>query len=281
MAILCTHKREHTKHDISVIKRLNVFLGLLGVLLLLFACALIALLFSLRVEGLWGWYQAVQNRLLDLETYIRSIEPHYLFVSVLLLAFALRSYVPLISVSALCLMSGVVLPVYVAIPLNVLGVGILQSVQYRKGKRKGGGRAWMFFAKNVPVRKLLERDGTANPWLLYAFRLIPSFPQGAVSRVYGAMHYPYRHYILISLTGFAPKLLSYTFIGQNVFDPLSASFLTPAIIILILSGLSLLFVNTIWSFVDKNVRLSVGDKLLLRHKRKQRFHTWRQRWIPW
>ena len=232
-------------------KTLNLLLGLLGSLLILLACACFALLLSLRVPGLWGWYYAVQQHLLQMEHFVRGLRPHLLFVTAVLLLFALRSVLPLLSVSAICLMSGVVLPVYAAIPVNLLGVGLMMSLHYARGKRSGGGRAWRFFVRNVPVRDLLEKEGARNPWLLFALRALPRFPQGSVSRVYGAMQLPWRKYLLVSLAGFAPKLISYTFIGQNVFDPLSASFLTPIILVLLLSGLSLLFLNTIWSWIDK------------------------------
>ena len=234
-------------------KRVNLLLGALGLGFILIALACFALLLSLRVDGLWDWYSYYQQILQEAEDYIRAIEPRWLFVAAMLAVFTLRSFAPLFALSTLCLMSGVMLPAFLSLPLNITGLGITFSLKYYLGCRRGGGRAWRFVATNTPVRKLLERDGVRNPWLLLAFRLV-GFPANSVSRVYGAMHYPYRNYILLSLLGFAPRLFSYTSIGKNMFDPLSAAFLTPLILILLVSGLSLLFINTIWAFVGKNIR---------------------------
>ncbi len=266
----------HTKSE-NRAKHLNVFLGMAGLVCILLACACLVLLLSLQVDDLWYWYRNVQEKLTQLEAYIRSLRPYYFFIPAVLLTYTARGFVPIFSISAICLMVGVALPAYLALPLNLIGVAIIMTIKYYKGKRSGGGTALRFFVKNVPVRKLLERDGAANPWLLFAFRLIPSFPEGSISRIYGAMDFGYKRYILISLAGFAPKLFSYTFIGQNVFDPLSAKFLTPIIVILLISGFSLLFINAIWSFVDKNVQLTLQERIAMRTKRKKRLKEWKEK----
>ena len=64
----------------------------------------------------------------------------------------------------------------------------------------------------------------------------------------------------LSAAGFAPKLLSYTFMGTNVFDPLSSAFLVPLVIALTISGASLLCVNLIWLLVEKSVSSSKKNK---------------------
>lgn len=98
----------------------------------------------------------------------------------------------------------------------------------------------------------MEKSGGVNMWMLLALRLVPGFPISGVSKVYGSMKFPYWKFILLSSVGFAPKLISYTFIGTNVYDPLSPAFLVPIITLLIISGISLLSINLIWFFVEKN-----------------------------
>lgn len=254
-------------------KRVNVIVGFVGFLLVLLALACFVLLLSLQVDALWEWYDKFLAYSQQLEQWVLAVEPRALFAVVMLLLFTLRSVLPLLSFSALCLMTGVVLPMYVALPLNVVGICICLVIRYFWGKWRGGGRAWRIVIVNTPVRRLLERDGAGNPWLLFACRLLPSFPLNTISRIYGAMQFPFWQYMGISLLGFAPKLLSYTLIGKNAFDPLSAAFLTPLIVVLLLSGLSLMFVNTIWSFVDKNVRINTADRTRLRIHRKNRINN--------
>ena len=65
-------------------------------------------------------------------------------------------------------------------------------------------------------------------------------PVNSVSRLYGTTEIPYGRYMLISVLGFTYKLFSYTIIGRNVFDPASASFIVPLILLFIFSGIVLL-----------------------------------------
>ena len=48
--------------------------------------------------------------------------------------------------------------------------------------------------------------------------------------------------------------------GTNVFDPLSKAFLVPLVIVLTISGVSLLCVNLIWLLVEKSVSSSKKNK---------------------
>jgi uncharacterized membrane protein YdjX (TVP38/TMEM64 family) len=72
---------------------------------------------------------------------------------------------------------------------------------------------------------------------------VPSFPVNPVSQIYGAMGFDYADFVLISLLGFLPKIISYTIVGQNALRPLSAPFLIPLIIIFTLSGVSTIGIN--------------------------------------
>ena len=108
------------------------------------------------------------------------------------------------------------------------------------------------------MREILEAKGALSPVLLFVFRLVPSFPINTISQLYGSMEYTYWKYILISLAGFAPKLLSYSFIGRNVYDPLSWSFILPIVVLLVLSGLSILLLN--WSLELIEQRRKRGGK---------------------
>ena len=58
-----------------------------------------------------------------------------------------------------------------------------------------------------------------------------------------------------------PRLISFTFVGRNVFDPLSPSFLLPIMIILFLSGISALSVNGIWTTVEKILDYARNKKI--------------------
>ena len=231
-----------------------------GFALLISAAAVSVVVYLLRYDQLWLWYKVYQEKLLEAEQFIQSLGISWKFVLAMLIVFLVRTFIPFLSVSAICVLTGVVLPSYWALIVNFLGIIIMMSIKYFEGMKFGSGNAWKIISKNERARKIIESSGKVNKALLFALRLIPGFPFGSVSRIYGSLRFPYWQFVLLSAAGFAPKLLSYTFMGTNVFDPLSSAFLVPLMIALTISGASLLCVNLIWLLVEKSVSSSKKNK---------------------
>lgn len=231
-----------------------------GFALLISAAAVSVVVYLLRYDQLWLWYKVYQEKLLEAEQFIQSLGISWKFVFAMLIVFLVRTFIPFLAVSAICVLTGVVLPSYWALIVNFLGIIIMMSIKYFEGMKFGSGNAWKIISKNERARKIIESSGKVNKALLFALRLIPGFPLGSVSRIYGSLRFPYWQFILLSAVGFAPKLLSYTFMGTNVFDPLSSAFLVPLMIALTISGASLLCVNLIWLLVEKSVSSSKKNK---------------------
>ena len=231
-----------------------------GIALLISAAAVSIVVYLLRYGQLWLWYNVYQEKLLEIEQFIQSLGISWKFVLTMLIVFLVRTFIPFLAVSAICVLTGAVLPSYWALIVNFLGIIIMMSIKYFEGMKFGSGNAWKIISKNERARKIIESSGKVNKALLFALRLIPGFPLGSVSRIYGSLKFPYWRFILLSAAGFAPKLLSYTFMGTNVFDPLSSAFLVPLMIVLTISGASLLCVNLIWLLVEKSVSSSKKNK---------------------
>ena len=231
-----------------------------GFALLISAAAVSVVVYLLRYDQLWLWYKVYQEKLLEAGQFIQSLGISWKFVLAMLIVFLVRSFIPFLAVSAICVLTGAVLPSYWALIVNFLGIIIMMSIKYFEGMKFGSGNAWKIISKNERARKIIESSGKVNKALLFALRLIPGFPLGSVSRIYGSLRFPYWQFILLSAAGFAPKLLSYTFMGTNVFDPLSSAFLVPLMIALTISGASLLCVNLIWLLVEKSVSSSKKNK---------------------
>lgn len=231
-----------------------------GIALLISAAAVSVVAYLLRYDQLWLWYKVYQEKLLEAEQFIQSLGISWKFVLAMLIVFLVRTFIPFLAVSAICVLTGAVLPSYWALIVNFLGIIIMMSIKYFEGMKFGSGNAWKIISKNERARKIIESSGKVNKALLFALRLIPGFPLGSVSRIYGSLRFPYWRFILLSAAGFAPKLLSYTFMGTNVFDPLSSAFLVPLMIVLTMSGASLLCVNLIWLLVEKSVSSSKKNK---------------------
>lgn len=231
-----------------------------GFALLISAAAVSVVVYLLRYDQLWLWYKVYQEKLLEAGQFIQSLGISWKFVLAMLIVFLVRTFIPFLAVSAICVLTGAVLPSYWALIVNFLGIIIMMSIKYFEGMKCGSGNAWKIISKNERARKIIESSGKVNKALLFALRLIPGFPLGSVSRIYGSLRFPYWQFILLSAAGFAPKLLSYTFMGTNVFDPLSSAFLVPLMIALTISGASLLCVNLIWLLVEKSVSSSKKNK---------------------
>ncbi len=231
-----------------------------GLILIALSVAVLALLISLQHEELWRWYVHVRQRLFELEEYIAHIDIAWQFFGAITALFAILSFLPLYPTSTVCFLSGVVLPIYIAIPVNIFGFIVLITIRYFAGKKFGAGSAWYFIKKTDKLRHLIEQDGKGNPALLIALRLVPGIPVNAISGIYGSFNFGYPKFVLLSVIGFLPKLISFTLVGRNVYDPLSAGFLLPIMLLLFFTGISMLSVNGLWTTVEKTVEFAKKQK---------------------
>lgn len=227
-----------------------------GLILIALGVAVGALLISLQHEELWRWYASTQQKLLELEEYIAHLDKAWQFFGAVMLLFAVKSFIPIYPTATVCFLSGIVLPIYAAIPVNILGFVVLITVRYFCGMRFGAGGAWRVICKNDKLRKLIRQDGRGNPSLLIALRLVPGMPVNSISGIYGSFDFGYWRFVLLSVIGFLPKLISFTLVGRNVYDPLSAGFLLPVMILLLATGFSLLSVNGVWTTVEKTIEFA-------------------------
>ena len=74
------------------------------------------------------------------------------------------------------------------------------------------------------------------------------------------MQFDFKKYLLLSVLGFLPKLISYSFIGRNVYDPFSMAFILPIVILLLLSGLSVFGINAMIEFYSEKSKSKDSDK---------------------
>ncbi len=211
------------------------------------AIVFIVLLVLSRQEKIQVWYETYLNYLLEAEYAVQTMGDKASVFVVILFLYAFKAVFPiyLYPLSALCAVTSTVFPAYFSIPINIMGLVLLYSIRYYWGTRVGAIGVQTILQKNRTVKYYIENDGNGNPWLLSFFRFIPAIPINTVSQLYGAMGFRYRNYILLSLVGFSPLLISYTFIGSNVFNPLSPAFLVPFILLFILISISTLALSKI------------------------------------
>ncbi len=227
-------KKSRSQHLITIMRILSLISFILAIVF-------VVLLFLSKNENIQLWYKTYQDILVDAETKVTNMDDKASVLIVLLFLFAFKAVFPiyLFPLSALCAVTSTVFPAYFSIPINILGLVILYSIKYLWGKRVGANGVQAILSRSETVQDFIEKDGKGNPLLIPLFRLIPATPINLVSQLYGAMGFRYRDFILLSLLGYSPRLISYTFIGQNVFNPLSAAFLLPFILLFTLASFSL------------------------------------------
>ena len=225
-------------------KRRYKLVNLIGGVLLIAAGALTVLLFFRETPALQGWYDAYRVRVAQVEDYVLKLPGVWLIILTVLFLYVLKSLLPL-PIPMMCVITGAIWPdmPYLSFALNITGLVILFTIKFFWGRHLGGGQVKRLLGLNRDMRTFLERDSGSKPWLLFVFRLVPNFPLNPVSQIFGAMGFDYADFLLISLLGFMPKLISYTILGRNVYRPLSVPFLIPLIIIFTLSGVSTIAIN--------------------------------------
>lgn len=238
-------------------KKHLLFIGLIFIALGFLATVV---LISRRYEALWFWYEDLQQKLTQLENYIMSLKKYWQFIGAIILLYITKSIIPIYTTSTLCLISGIFLPIWIAIPVNMVGVGIQMTIKYFWGKRFGAGYSWKLIKKNETLYKLFKSSGKGNPGLLFTIRLVPSTPVNLISAIYGSFDFGYLKFLLLSIAGFFPKLITFTYTGKNMYDPLSAGFLIPIILLLFFTGFTLLSANGAWTVVEQIMKLYNNNK---------------------
>ncbi|MBQ7596361.1 MAG: TVP38/TMEM64 family protein [Clostridia bacterium] len=159
------------------------------------------------------------------------MENKWLLFLTLMFLFGFKAFWPLYPLSLVCAATGVVFPFYIAIPVNIAGMILHYTLKYIWGKRMGPGGVNLILKKNETLSRFIKMNDTGNPWLLVILRFIPFIPVNPVSQLYGSMGFNYGKFILLSLAGYMPLLCSYTLVGRNATNPLSAGFLIPLIVL--------------------------------------------------
>lgn len=232
-----------------------------GITLLVVAAVLIIISFLMHLDPIQAKYAQWLTYLDDFEYQITTLQDKWMIIIVLFLLFLVRCILAFYPLSVILVISGVVFPSWLAFFINMGGMALGMGIRYYTGKEMGEGYTLKLLRKYPIFDVILEKNGLSNSVLLFLFRLLPGVPPNSVSQIYGSLKFPVKKYFLISLAGIAPRMLMYSFIGRSVTDPLSPSFLAPIIVLLTLSGISLLGFHAI-------IALSVHLQTFITSKRK-------------
>lgn len=249
------------KNKYSLEQRARQITKAYGITLLVVAAVLLIVSFLMHLEPVQAKYTQWLTYLEDFEYQIATLENRGTILVVLFLLFLVRCLVAFYPLSVVLVISGVVFNPWLAFFINMGGMALGMAIRYYTGKEMGEGYTLKLLRKYPIFDVILEKNGLSNAVLLFLFRLFPGVPPNSVSQIYGSLNFSYPKYMLISLAGIAPRILMYSFIGRSVTDPLSPSFLAPIIVLLTLSGITLLGFHAI-------IALAVHTQEIITAKKK-------------
>ncbi|MBQ7597897.1 MAG: TVP38/TMEM64 family protein [Clostridia bacterium] len=209
----------------------------------LLALAMIIFLRLIEVDEAMEWYYKYTETLSNFEQWIQTYGATWGSVLIILGNFVLKAIIPWFPISCICVVSGALFPAYYAIPINIVGLAVLFTIKFFWGKRFGGGNAEKILRRYDRASKFIDKSKLGSTLVLFFLRLVPCLPINSVSQLYGTTGINYWKYLVVSVLGFSYKLFSYTVIGRNVYDPLSAKFMLPFVFLFLFSGFVLLGLN--------------------------------------
>ena len=221
------------------------FLKAMGIISFIGAAVLAVLFNVMRVSTVQAKYEEYLIFLRDFEASVAALENKWLIIIVIFLLYILRSLSAVIPYAVIYITSSMVFPPRQSFLINLIGMAFTAAFRYYTGIQMGEGYLNKVLKKNPIISRIFEVDGRGNPIVLFALRVVPLFPYNTVSQLYGTFEYPFVKYMIISVVSLFPRIISYSFIGNNVYDPLSTAFYLPLILLLIITGMSFFFLRTV------------------------------------
>lgn len=226
------------------------------------AAVLIVILFLLQIDAVREKYEQYLYILQEFELRVAALQSRWLILVVIFLLFLLRSLSMMYPYPMIFMITAMVFPPYQSFIINLLGMAFTFAFRYYTGYEMGEGTLNFALKKYPSVLGAMEEDGKGNPVILLALRMIPSVPINTISHFYGSLEYSFPRYMALSVAAYVPKLISYSFIGENVYDPFSADFFVPMIVLLVFTGICLLI-----------LRSFLGVSFMLKRKKTKNKHT--------
>lgn len=220
------------------------------------AAVLVVILCLLQIDTVREKYDEYLFVLQDFEMRVAALQSRWLIFVVIFLLFLLRSLSMMYPYPMIFIITAMVFPPYQSFFINLLGMAFTVAFRYYTGYEMGEGTLNFALKKYPDILNAIDEGGKANPVILLALRMVPSLPINTISHFYGSIEYPFLRYMIVSVAAYVPKLISYSFIGNNVYDPFSADFFVPMIALLAFTGSCLLVLR---AFLGITVRFRGND----------------------
>lgn len=202
---------------------------------------------GLRIAVLAVWVLAVifmltQQGSITMDSIMAFSQENWLIIALVLLSlFALKGIVMMIYVGLLFAASGLLLPLPLAIAVNITGVALMVTIPFFLTRFIGGNAAETIRNKYPKAAALLQRRGESDLLFTMILRIIQVIPVEALSIYLSATGTRYLPFLLGSVLGMLPSCILFPIMGTNVGDIHSPEFLIAAGMELAFMAVSLIF----------------------------------------
>ena len=235
------------KHDTQ--KFLLRLFKALGIISFIVAAALIAVVIIMRIDKVQVKYEQYLGTLDEFELKVAGLDNKWLIMIVILLLYILRSLSPLYPLPIVWIISGMVFSPMHSFLINLTGMSLINAFRYYTGVQMGEGYWNKVIKKHDELVPIFDINAKINSLVFLTLRAVPVFPYNTVSHLYGSFGYPFVKYMVISAVVLIPRLIPYSFVGNNVYDPLTSGFYLPLIFIMVFSGCTFFVMRTVMKII--------------------------------
>ena len=159
----------------------------------------------------------------------------YLAAMFLILLYGVKSLSIFFPVIVLYIVGGFLFPSYTAILINLLGIIVEFIIPYYLGKRTGAEKLTELSNKHKALAEITMHIKNNNFFISFFLRIISALPGDVVSIYLGAKNIPFGKYLIGSVLGTMPGLITSTLIGTSITNPASPMFWVNASLTVLLS----------------------------------------------
>jgi uncharacterized membrane protein YdjX (TVP38/TMEM64 family) len=159
-----------------------------------------------------------------------------------ILLYGLKPIVFIIPASLLSIIAGSIFGPFKSLLLSLIGCFLSGTLAFYMSRFLGKSFVnKLLKGKALNLNSSIEKHGFK---IMLAMRLSFIFPYDALSFAAGLSEMKYYDFILGTMIGIVPEILTYSFMGNNIKNPLSIKFIAPIIVILLIAVTSHYFYNT-------------------------------------
>ena len=158
---------------------------------------------------------------------IVKITPEKIIPAVLVMMcfFALKSVSVFLYFGIIFAASGIIFPLHIAIPVNLIGTAVMCTIPFFIGRFLGSDMVNYIFEKYPRAEHLHERRKKNDFMLTLLFRLTGAMPSDLLGFYMGASGSKFGSYLVASILGFTVSSVTFPLMGDKIRDPKSPQFI--------------------------------------------------------